>query len=301
MGWFKRLKGGINTTTKQKKIVPDGIWGKCSKCGAAHTTKEFKENSYICPSCEHHQRIGSVDYFELLFDGEWKELFGKLKSKDFLKFKDLKAYNDRLKSARKKTELNDAITVASGTINTLPIVIAAMDFRFIGGSMGSVVGEKIARGIDFSRENKIPFMIISKSGGARMMESAFSLMQMAKTSAKLSQLAKAGVPFFSLLTDPTTGGVTASFAMLGDINIAEPGALIGFAGPRVIKETIKRDLPEGFQTSEFLLEHGFVDIIVNRKDLKEQLTTLLTLFKAQPPVLKPSNGHLNGTTKKVAG
>lgn len=279
MGWFKRLKDGIQTATRNKKEAPEGLWYKCKECKATSTMKDLRENYFKCPSCNYHVRIGSHDYFELLFDGNFELLFEELRSVDHLNFIDLKAYPDRLDQAYKKTGLTDAITVAKGKINRRPIIIAAMDFTFIGGSMGSVMGERIARAIDYARENRIPFLIISKTGGARMMESAFSLMQMAKTSAKLSTLAKAGVPYFSMLTDPTTGGVTASFAMLGDINIAEPQALIGFAGPRVIKETIKRDLPEGFQTSEFLLENGFLDFIVDRKDLKDRLSDLLQLFE----------------------
>lgn len=280
MSWFKRLRDGIQTATINKRETPEGLWYNCKRCKATSRVKTIRENSYKCPDCNYHIRIGSHDYFELLFDNnEFQELFTDLRSKDFLKFNDLKSYETRLEKAYKKTELNDAITVAVGKVNTRALVIAAMDFTFIGGSMGSVMGEKIARGIEHSLEHGIPFMIISKSGGARMMESAFSLMQMAKTSAKLSQLAKAGIPYFSFLTDPTTGGVTASFAMLGDLNFAEPEALIGFAGPRVIKETIKKDLPEGFQTSEFLLDHGFLDFIVDRKDLKTTLGDLLELFE----------------------
>lgn len=240
--------------------------------------KELRDNFYKCPHCSYHVRIGSREYFEILFDGSYDELFEDLRSVDMLAFKDLKSYPDRLKEAYAKTELTDAIAVAKGKVNKRPLVVAAMDFSFIGGSMGSVVGQRIALAIDHCLENRIPLLIISKTGGARMMESAFSLMQMAKTSAKLSQMAKAGIPYFSLLTDPTTGGVTASFAMLGDINIAEPGALIGFAGPRVIRETIKRDLPEGFQTSEFLLEHGFLDFITDRSELKERMSDLLSFF-----------------------
>lgn len=278
MGWFKRLKDGIQTATKFKKETPDGLWHKCKSCSHTNTVKELRENFYKCPKCNYHERIGSYDYFELIFDGKFKELFEGLKSYDFLEFSDLKSYSDRLESAHEKTELNDAISVAEGKVNKKPLVIAAMDFSFIGGSMGSVVGEKIARAIDHCIEKGIPLMIISKSGGARMMESAFSLMQMAKTATKLAQLAKAKIPYFSFLTDPTTGGVTASFAMLGDINFAEPKALIGFAGPRVIKETIKMDLPEGFQRSEFLLEHGFLDFIIDRKDLKERLDEMLSFF-----------------------
>lgn len=278
MGWFKRLKDGIITSTKDKKEAPDGLWYKCDRCKETTTQKDVIENFHKCPKCNYHIRIGSKDYFELLFDGEYQTLFDNLTSRDMLGFTDLKTYPNRLAAAQEKTNLVDAMTVAHGKVNDKSLVIAAMDFTFIGGSMGSVMGEKIAKGIDYSLKNRIPFMIISKSGGARMMEAAFSLMQMAKTSAKLSQLAKAGVPYFSFMTDPTTGGVTASFAMLGDINFAEPEALIGFAGPRVIKETIKQDLPEGFQTSEFLLEHGFLDFIVDRKDLKERISDLLEVF-----------------------
>lgn len=278
MGWFKRLKDGIITSTKDKKEAPDGLWYKCQKCKEASTLKEVRENFHKCPKCNYHIRIGSHDYFELLFDGKYTEIISDIQSEDFLEFTDLKKYKDRLEAARKKTELDDSMAVAVGKVNKKPLAVAAMDFTFIGGSMGSVVGEKIARAIDYCILEKMPLMIISKSGGARMMESAFSLMQMAKTSAKLSQLAKAGIPYFSFMTDPTTGGVTASFAMLGDINFAEPEALIGFAGPRVIKETIKKDLPEGFQTSEFLLDHGFLDFIVDRKDLKERVGDLLHLL-----------------------
>ena len=279
MGWFKRLKDGVQTATKYKKETPDGLWFKCTNCGDTSTTKEHRENFFKCVKCNHHTRIGSSKYFELIFDGSYKTLFDDYESVDALKFMDLKPYTDRLTAAKKKTSLNEAMSVGVGKVGKIPLVIAAMDFSFIGGSMGSVMGEKISRAIDYSLKHRYPFMIISKSGGARMMESAFSLMQMAKTSAKLTLLAKEGIPYFSFLTDPTTGGVTASFAMLGDINFAEPGALIGFAGPRVIKETIKRDLPEGFQTSEFLLEHGFLDFIVDRKDLKDRLIDLLMIFQ----------------------
>ncbi len=283
MGWFKRLREGIQTNTKNKKEVPDGVWHKCKSCKHANTIKEIKENNYKCVKCNYHIRIGSEDYFELIFDnGKYTELYKDLASKDFLEFTDLKPYNERLVSAKEKTDLVDALAVAEGKVNKKPLVIAAMDFSFIGGSMGSVVGEKITLAIERSLETQTPFLMISKSGGARMMESAFSLMQMAKTSATLTRLAKAGIPYFSLLTDPTTGGVTASFAMLGDINFAEPEALIAFAGPRVIKETIKKDLPEGFQTSEFLLEHGFLDFIVDRKDLKNTISDLLDYFSNPP-------------------
>ncbi len=278
MSWFKRLKEGIQTATKNKKETPDGLWHKCTKCGEMTTVKDLRENLYICPKCEYHTRINSTDYFDIIFDGRYYRMFDEVISVDMLEFKDVKSYEDRLTEAYKKTNLRDSLAVAQGKVNKQPLVIACMDFGFIGGSMGSVVGEKISRSIDYCLENKTPLMIISKSGGARMMESAFSLMQMAKTSAKLTLLAKAGIPYFSFMTDPTTGGVTASFAMLGDINFAEPEALIGFAGPRVIKETIKRDLPEGFQTSEYLLEHGFLDFIVARKELKSKISDLLSYF-----------------------
>lgn len=278
MGWFKRLKDGIQTATKSKRDTPDGLWHKCKKCAELTTIKELKENLYICPKCDYHVRIGSHDYFDIIFDGRYNLLFEEVISKDILNFTDIKPYTDRLTSARKKTSLGDSISVAHGKCGRRDFVIAAMDFAFIGGSMGSVVGEKIARAIDFCIEHRYPFMIISKSGGARMMEAAFSLMQMAKTSVKLAELSRHKLPYFSFMTDPTTGGVTASYAMLGDINFAEPEALIGFAGPRVIKETIKRDLPEGFQTSEFLLDHGFLDFIVDRKLLKERLSELLQIF-----------------------
>ena len=280
MGWFKRLTSGIQTATRNKKDTPQGLWYKCPRCTETVTTKDLKENNYKCPNCGYHERIGSEEYFELLFDGQYEEYKPGMQAVDILKFEDLKTYPDRLASAKKKTGLSDAIRVARGKINRRAIVVACMDFSFIGGSMGSVVGEKIAYAIDEARRSKTPLLIISKSGGARMMEAAFSLMQMAKTSAKLSQLAKEGVPYFSLMTDPTTGGVTASYAMLGDINFAEPEALIAFAGPRVVKETIKKELPAGFQTSEFLLEHGFLDFIVDRAELKERLSDLLHLFEA---------------------
>ncbi len=278
MGWFNRLNKGISTDTKDKKVVKDGQWYKCPDCKKIIPMNEHIENMNVC-ECGFHDRINSERYFELLFDNnKYKELNPNIKSDNPLDFVDKKKYDVRLKAAIKKTGLKDAITTVYGKIDGNNIVIASMNFEFIGGSMGAVVGEKIARAIDYSIENKIPFMIISKSGGARMMEAAFSLMQMAKTSAKLNQLSKAKVPYISLMLDPTTGGVTASYAMLGDINIAEPGALIGFAGPRVIKETIGRDLPEGFQRSEFLLEHGFLDYIVKREDLKATLAKQLQLF-----------------------
>jgi acetyl-CoA carboxylase carboxyl transferase subunit beta len=283
MGWFKRLKEGIQTTTENKRETPDGLWYNCKVCKHTCTSKELKENLWVCPSCNYHTRIGSEEYFELLFDeNKYNLLFDDLEAIDMLNFVDLKPYKDRLASAQKKTELKDAMRVAIGRLNKKPLIVACMDFAFIGGSMGSVMGEKIALSIEYAIKKRVPLMIISKTGGARMMESAFSLMQMAKTSAKLSQLANAGIPYISFLTDPTTGGVTASFAMLGDLNISEPGALIGFAGPRVIKETIKRDLPENFQTAEYVLETGFLDFIVDRKELKEKLCDVLSIFDIQP-------------------
>jgi acetyl-CoA carboxylase carboxyl transferase subunit beta len=279
MGWFKRIKEGIQTSTEQKKETPEGLWYKCKRCKTTSTQKELKENLYVCPKCDYHVRIDSKEYFEILFDGKVTYLFDDLTSKDYLGFKDLKTYPERLTAARKKVDstITDAITVGVGNVNRRKIIIACMNFSFIGGSMGSVVGERISKAVDYALKEHIPLMIISKSGGARMMESAFSLMQMAKTSAKLSLMGKARLPYFSFLTDPTTGGVSASYAMLGDMNFAEPEALIGFAGPRVIKETIKKDLPEGFQTSEFLLEHGFLDFIIHRKNLKERLSDLIQL------------------------
>lgn len=282
MGWFKRFKEGIQTATKYKRETPEGLWFKCTTCGETSTRKELKENFFVCPNCDLHTRIGSKDYFELIFDGRYELLFEEILPKDMLKFEDLKPYKQRIEEAWKKTSLKESMTVAKGKVLKKPIVIAAMDFTFIGGSMGSVMGEKISRAVDHCLAERIPLMIISKSGGARMMESAFSLMQMAKTSAKLTLLAKAGIPYFSFMTDPTTGGVTASFAMLGDINFSEPGALIGFAGPRVIKEFIKQDLPEGFQRAEFLLEHGFLDFIVHRKELRQRVGDLLALFDKAP-------------------
>ncbi|MEJ6680948.1 MAG: acetyl-CoA carboxylase, carboxyltransferase subunit beta [Flavobacteriales bacterium] len=280
MGWFKRLKEGITTSTNEKKEIPEGLWYSCPGCKEVLPSEEHGLNLWVCPSCDHHERIGSYDYFSFLFDdGKYKELNKTFHSADPLKFKDTKPYTDRLVASAKKTGLRDAIRTAHGTLNDEPIVIAAMDFKFIGGSMGSVVGEKIAKGIEKAIALKAPFVCVSKSGGARMMEAGFSLMQMAKTSARLTQLADAGLPYISILTDPTTGGVTASFAMLGDLNIAEPNALIGFAGPRVVKETIGKDLPEGFQRSEFVLEHGFLDYIVHRKELKNKLAFSLLMLK----------------------
>ncbi|MBX2815462.1 MAG: acetyl-CoA carboxylase, carboxyltransferase subunit beta [Saprospiraceae bacterium] len=280
MGWFTRLREGIQTATKNKKEVPDGLWFKCPSCKDASTMKEMRDNFYICPKCDFHSRIGSHDYFDLLYDDQEYQLhFEELQSEDFLQWEDLKTYRQRLDAVSEKSPVSEAISVASGKSNGKKLVVAAMDFSYIGGSMGSVVGERIARAIEFCIKKKAPLLIISKSGGARMMESAFSLMQLAKTSALLAKLAKAKVPYLSMLTDPTTGGVTASFAMLGDINFAEPRALIGFAGPRVIKETIKKELPEGFQTSEFLLEHGFLDFIVRRDQLKSRLHDVLHILQ----------------------
>lgn len=281
MAWFKRSNEGITTSTEDKLEVPDGVWWKCPSCNKTIPTADLEEKMYCCPNCNYHARINSVEYFKIIYDAEpaFKPLFENLQPVDFLGFKDMKPYSVRLEETKKKANVTEAISVASGSVNGKKLVIACMNFNYIGGSMGSVVGERIAKGIDHALKKKYPFMIISKSGGARMMESAFSLMQMAKTSAKLTQLADAKLPFISLMTDPTTGGVTASYAMLGDINIAEPEALIGFAGPRVIKETIKKDLPKGFQRSEFLLEHGFLDFIVDRKDLKQKLSDLMEMIK----------------------
>ncbi len=279
MGWFKRIKEGITTSTHEKKETPDGLWSKCPKCKTIVTTEDHKNNLYCCINCNYHSRIGSAEYFDILFDKNFIELDKEMSSLDPLNFKDKKKYSKRIISMQKKTGLKDAVRTAHGKLKGETVVVAAMDFTFIGGSMGSVVGEKIARAIDYARENKHPILIISKSGGARMMEAGISLMQLAKTSAKLAKLSKSGLPFISLCTDPTFGGATASFSMLGDMNIAEPNALIGFAGPRVVKETIGKDLPDGFQTSEFLQEHGFLDFIVDRKDLKEKLAQLFRIIK----------------------
>ncbi len=279
--WFKRAKEGITTTTQEKKETPEGLWQKCSNCKTLFTAEDLEKNNYVCDRCSNHERIGSEQYFQIIFDdGKYKELDAKLTSGDPLKFEDTKKYTDRIKATQKATGLKDAIRTAKGKLEGNDLVIAAMDFSFIGGSMGSVMGEKIARAIDEAIKSKAPFMIISKSGGARMMEAGFSLMQMAKVSGKLGLLADAGLPYISYLTDPTTGGVTASFAMLGDINIAEPEALIAFAGPRVVRETIGRDLPDGFQTSEFVLEHGFLDYIIDRTKCRETLALSLKLFRS---------------------
>lgn len=278
--WFKRVKEGITTSTRDKKETPEGLWHKCDKCKTVFTLEEIQKLYWVCDRCSHHGRIGSEEYFQIIFDdGKYKELDEKLVSGDPLDFEDTKKYKDRVKATIKNTGLHDAIRTAVGKVDDYDFVIACMDFDFIGGSLGSVMGEKIARAIDHAIKIKAPFMIISKSGGARMMEAGFSLMQMAKVSGKLGQLSEAKLPYISLLTHPTTGGVTASFAMLGDLNIAEPLALIGFAGPRVVKETIGRDLPDGFQTSEFVLEHGFLDYIVNRNELRDKLALSLKLFR----------------------
>ncbi len=277
--WFKRTAKGIQTSTEEKKDTPKGLWYK-SPTGKIVESEELAKNFYVSPEDDYHVRIGSKEYFEILFDdNKFTELDVKLSSKDPLKFEDTKKYSDRLKAAQSKTGLKDAIRTAVGKSLGKDIVIACMDFSFIGGSMGSVVGEKIARAVDYAIKKKIPFMMISKSGGARMMEAAISLMQLAKTSAKLAQLAEKEIPYISLCTDPTTGGTTASYAMLGDINISEPGALIGFAGPRIVKDFTGKDLPEGFQTAEFLLEHGFLDFISHRRDLKKNINLYLDLIQ----------------------
>lgn len=279
MSWFKRKDKGIQTPTEAKREAPDGLWYK-TPAGKIIHTRELKSNSYVSPDDGYHVRIGSREYFEILFDNnKFTELDADMESADPLKFVDTKAYPDRIKATQAKSELKDAVRSAHGKMNGISITVACMDFGFIGGSMGSVVGEKIARAIDHALKNKQPFLMISKSGGARMMEAGLSLMQMAKTSAKLALLSEAKIPYISLLTDPTTGGVTASYAMLGDFNIAEPGALIGFAGPRVIRETIGKDLPKGFQSAEFVRDHGFLDFIVDRRNLKTKLTTLLKMLK----------------------
>ena len=282
MAWFKRTDKGIQTPTEAKRDTPKGLWYK-SPTGKIIETEELEKNFFVSPEDGYHVRIGSNEYFNILFDdNKFKELDKKITSKDPLKFSDKKKYSDRLKAAQDKTKLKDAVRTAVGKSKGKDLVIACMDFRFIGGSMGSVVGEKIARAADFALKKKIPFMIISKSGGARMMEAALSLMQMAKTSVKLAQLAEAGIPYVSLCTDPTTGGTTASFAMLGDINISEPGALIGFAGPRVVRDTTGKELPDGFQTAEFVLEHGFLDFITHRKALKDKVNQYIDLILNQP-------------------
>jgi len=280
--WFKRKEKGIQTSTEEKKDTPKGLWYK-SPTGKIVESEDLAKNFYVSPEDDYHVRIGSKEYFEILFDdNKFKELDEKLSSKDPLKFVDTKKYSDRLKAAKAKTGLNDAVKTAVGKSMGKDLVVACMDFGFIGGSMGSVVGEKIARAVDYAKKRKLPFLMTSKSGGARMMEAALSLMQLAKTSAKLAQLAEAKIPYISLCTDPTTGGTTASYAMLGDINISEPGALIGFAGPRVVKDTTGKDLPDGFQTAEFVKEHGFLDFIVHRRDLKRKINQYIDLITNQP-------------------
>jgi len=281
MAWFKRKTKGIQTSTQEKKDTPEGLWHK-TPTGKIIDTEELEKNFYVSPEDNFHLRIGSEEYFKILFDNNFEELGKNIKSKDPLKFSDNKSYKQRSKEARKKSGLNDAIRDAIGKSFGENIVIACMDFKYIGGSMGSVVGEKISRAIDLAIKKKTPLIIISKSGGARMMEGAISLMQMAKTSAKLTQLSNKKLPYVSLCTDPTTGGTTASFAMLGDINISEPGALIGFAGPRVVKDTTGKDLPDGFQTSEFLLEHGFLDFITSRTELKKKINLYFDLVLNRP-------------------
>ncbi len=282
MAWFRRTQKGIQTATEDKKDVPKGLWYK-SPTGKIVDAEQLEKNFYVSPEDGYHVRIGSTEYFKILFDdNEFKELDKDLTSKDPLNFEDTKKYTDRLEAAQKQTGLKDAVRTAVGKSKGNELVIACMDFKFIGGSMGSVVGEKIARAADYALEHRLPLMVISKSGGARMMEAALSLMQLAKTSAKLAQLADARIPYISLCTDPTTGGTTASFAMLGDINIAEPGALIGFAGPRVVKDTTGKDLPEDFQTSEFLKEHGFLDFITKRSELKDKVNLYIDLIQNQP-------------------
>lgn len=279
LGWFRRMKEGITTKTAEKKEIPEGNWYKCPSCKTVIASAEHEANLWVCGHCDHHERIGSEQYFGLLFDeGKFRELQAKMTSANPLGFKDTKDYEDRLSSSMEKTGLKDAIRTGVGEVGGRPMVISCMDFGFIGGSMGSVVGEKIARAVDYAIKNGLPYVCVTKSGGARMMEAGLSLMQMAKTSAKLSLLAKAGLPYVCILTDPTTGGVTASFAMLGDLHLAEPNALIGFAGPRVVRETIGKDLPPGFQKSEFLLEHGFVDRIVHRANLQEELSELVGML-----------------------
>ncbi|NDV44649.1 acetyl-CoA carboxylase, carboxyltransferase subunit beta [Flagellimonas sediminis] len=280
--WFKRKEKGIQTATEEKKDTPKGLWYK-SPTGKIVESEDLAKNFYVSPEDDYHVRIGSKEYFEILFDdNKFRELDANMTSKDPLKFVDTKKYSDRLKAAEQKTGLKDAVRCAIGKSMGQDLVVACMDFAFIGGSMGSVVGEKISRAIDVAKKKKVPFLMISKSGGARMMEAALSLMQLAKTSAKLAQLAEAQVPYISLCTDPTTGGTTASYAMLGDINIAEPGALIGFAGPRVVKDTTGKDLPEGFQTAEFLKEHGFLDFIAHRSELKKKVNLYIDLITNQP-------------------
>ncbi|MCC9136853.1 acetyl-CoA carboxylase, carboxyltransferase subunit beta [Pontibacter silvestris] len=298
MPWFKRVEKGIHTPTEEKKETPDGLWYKCPECKTVTSMAEHRKHLYTCVKCDYHARVGSNEYFAILFDdNEFTELDENMTSADPLNFTDSKPYPQRVTATQKKTGLKDAVRTAYGKINGQDLTIACMDFAYIGGSMGSVVGEKIARAIDHARKNRTPFLMISKSGGARMMEAGFSLMQMAKTSAKLALLAEEKLPYVSLLTDPTTGGVTASYAMLGDFNIAEPGALIGFAGPRVIKETIGKDLPKGFQSAEFVLEHGFLDFIVDRKQLKQRLSDLFGILHAEEETVSVKSKEKKATSK----
>ena len=289
MAWFKKARKPMASATAQKPSrVPEGLWVKCPDCAQILYNKDLETNLHVCPKCAHHFRIGAADRLRALFDAEWIEHFTDLTSNDPLHFADTKLYRDRLKATMKSTGIKDAVIVATGRLNGLSVVVAAMEYSFIGGSMGVVVGEKIARAVEMALERRQPLIVISCSGGARMMEGALSLMQMAKVSAALARLDRAGLPFISILTDPTTGGVTASFAMLGDLNIAEPKALIGFAGPRVIEQTIRQKLPEGFQRSEFLVEHGMVDLIVDRREMKNVLGRVLPFMGAQPaPVIEP--------------
>lgn len=283
MSWFKRIKEGITTGTQQKKETPEGLWYRCDSCKHVAPTADHEASLWVCVNCGHHQRIGSKEYFHILFDDGRFDLFNEqVMPNDPLHFVDSRPYDQRLKETQSKVGLNDAVRTAKGLVDGQPLIVAAMDFNFIGGSMGSVVGEKLARAIDRCMEEQVPLLVISRTGGARMMEAAYSLMQMAKVSARLALLSQKRIPYISLLTDPTTGGVTASFAMLGDLNIAEPGALIGFAGPRVIKETIGKDLPKDFQTAEFVLEHGFLDKIVPRKDLKSFISNMMGLLAGDP-------------------
>ncbi|MES2388873.1 MAG: acetyl-CoA carboxylase, carboxyltransferase subunit beta [Bacteroidota bacterium] len=298
MAWFNREKKGIVTPTELKREAPDGLWYKCPECKTVILTKAHKDNAWTCTNCNYHTRVGSVEYFELLFDNnEFTELDANMTSGDPLEFNDNKPYPERIAATIVKSGLNDAVRTGYGKISGVPLVIACMDFTFIGGSMGSVVGEKIARAVNHAIKTESAMLIISKSGGARMMEAGFSLMQMAKTSARLALLADAGLPYISLLTDPTTGGVTASYAMLGDLNIAEPKSLIGFAGPRVIRETIGKDLPAGFQSAEFVLEHGFLDLITDRKEMKATLTNVLKMLMFSRLHSHDDHAHVQGAAK----
>jgi acetyl-CoA carboxylase carboxyl transferase subunit beta len=288
MAWFKKARKPMASATAQKPSrVPEGLWVKCPDCAQILYNKDLETNLHVCPKCAHHFRISAADRLRALFDAEWVEHHADLTSNDPLHFADTKLYRDRLKATIQSTGIKDAVVIATGRLNGLDVVVAAMEYSFIGGSMGVVVGEKIARAVEMALERRQPLLVVSCSGGARMMEGALSLMQMAKVSAALARLDRAGLPFISILTDPTTGGVTASFAMLGDLNIAEPKALIGFAGPRVIEQTIRQKLPEGFQRSEFLVEHGMVDLIVDRREMKAVLARVLQFMGAQPAPVTP--------------